>query len=627
MAKKIINMPIPRIEVLKTNEQVFKRALLSKIPKLQSKIIANRDIPSYIKPIDIFKPSLKGLDVYKLKDIKKAADRVADAVINKEVIALLCDFDVDGISSAAVLESAFINYFNYNPTLIKQLVSNRMKAGYGFSANVLDRLMELNPLPTLVITADQGSKDDIRVSSYMELMKEKGIENADVIVTDHHHIDGSGPSDAYAVVNPQRYDCDFEDKTICGCTVALLLMVAVRDSLIEKNHLPPTTPKLTDLLTFSTAATIADCVSMASPFNRAIVNRGLADMNAGTKAPWRAMRSLFSDESQTLRTDSIGFGLGPRINACSRTGGDGLVALKFYLSETEMEAHRYLSMLDFQNEDRKKIEKKLLVSAMSFASQYYTEGKNSLVIFLEDGHHGVHGIVASRIVEKYGRPVICISPKEFEEEVTEVVEIVKGISKKKKIKTKNITTVSGSARSIDGIDIHECLENAARKNPDLFMGFGGHPMAAGMSLKYEKIELLRYAIEDEVTKMLTFKPHPVLFVDGELKANTIIDLNFVDELLKLEPFGNNFDYPRFKIIGEISSVTLKGKNKDTGFFDIIFGGYMYNQSIWFKYDQSPMFNKLHAGYVCEFVIAIREKFWRGVRSVQIQIEHANPINQ
>ena len=172
MAKKIINMPIPRIEVLKTNEQVFKRALLSKIPKLQSKIIANRDIPSYIKPIDIFKPSLKGLDVYKLKDIKKAADRVADAVINKEVIALLCDFDVDGISSAAVLESAFINYFNYNPTLIKQLVSNRMKAGYGFSANVLDRLMELNPLPTLVITADQGSKDDIRVSSYMELMKE-----------------------------------------------------------------------------------------------------------------------------------------------------------------------------------------------------------------------------------------------------------------------------------------------------------------------------------------------------------------------------------------------------------------------------------------------------------------------
>ncbi len=614
-------MPIPRVEVIKTDSVLYKKSKLAGIPSFQSKIIANRKIPSYIKPKSIYKPSLKGLDVSKLKDVTKSAIRICEAIENKETIALLCDFDVDGISSGAVLYTAFVDYFNCDPLLIKPVISNRMKAGYGFSEDVLRRISEMNPIPTLIITADQGSKDNDRVKKYNELMASKNIKGADVIITDHHHLEGKGPEDAFAVVNPQREDCEFEDKTICGCTVALFTMVEVREQLIKRGVLEQNSKKLTDLLTFSTAATIADCVSMASPLNRAIVNLGLKDMNNGTRAPWRSMRKIFSDDTETLRTDSIGFGLAPRINACSRTGGDGLVALKFYLADSEVEADRYLSMLDFQNDERKKIEKRLLDEAMIAASEYYKKNKNSLVIYLEDGHHGVHGIVASRIVEKYGRPVICLSPKEYTEE-TKTVEVKKGNATKiEKKKVKNVITVSGSARSIDGIDIHECMEKASKKFPELFLGFGGHSMAAGMGLKYENIELLRLAIEEEVSDMLTFEPHPILYVDGEIKDKDI-DLNFLDEILKLEPYGNNFTYPKFKITGLIVSEKISKKETVTGLFGIEFNNKVYDNCVWFKYDKSPMYKKIKVGDICEFVVTVNENFWKGRRSAKLHIEHA-----
>ena len=623
--KKKIEMPIPLIKSRILNEVTYKKSLFAEIPPLQAKIIANRNIPHFIEPKSIFKPSLDGLDVYKIKDIKKSADRIADGIIKKETIALLCDFDVDGISSAAVLYSSLIKYFKCDPQNIKVMISNRMKSGYGFSQDVLNEVIETTPTPTLLITADQGSKDDERITAFKNIMEDRGIKGACTIVTDHHHVSGSGPQDAYATVNPQRHDCEFKDKTICGCTVALFVMYAVRDSLIEKGYLQSDAPELTDLLTYSTSATIADCVSMASPFNRAIVIRGLTDMNAGTKAPWRVMRNLFSDPSQPLRTDSIGFGLGPRINACSRTGGDGLVALKFYMSESDFEAERFLSMLDYQNDDRKAIEKKLVDYALMSASDYYIQGSNCLVLYLEDGHHGVHGIVASRICERYGRPVICISPKEYDIELIDVDnDSSSTLKKKKKIEKKTVYTVSGSARSIEGIDIHECMEKASKKHPDLFLGFGGHSMAAGMGLKVENIDLLRNAIEFEVTEMLNGeKPHPVILVDGELKSNFTIDLKFIDEILKLEPYGNGFEYPTFKIQAQIQSIEIKGKNKDTGIMNIIFGNNVY-KAVWFKYNQSPMFNKVKNGDICDMAISIREQFWNGRRQISIQVIHANP---
>lgn len=634
--KKKITLPIPKMITKETNKNVFKKALLAGATKIQAKIIANREIPSHVEIKDILNPSLKNLDIYKLSGIQKSAQRIADAVENGETIGLLCDFDVDGISSAAVLYSSFVDYFKCDPLKIKLYISNRMKAGYGFSEEVLSRIGNDTPVPSLLITADQGSKDGARVESYNKLMKEKDLVG-DVIITDHHHIEGNGPDSAYAVVNPHKTDCEFEDDTICGCTVALFVMVAVREELIKRKLLPEDSPRLNQLLTFSTAATIADCVSMASPINRAIVLNGLRDINLGTKASWRVFKNLEYNQNRPIRTDTIGFGFGPIINACSRTGGNGLVAVKYYLADNEKEAQRYLEMLMLQNEDRKKKEKELVLNSVVDAATQYNSGNSGLCIYLENGHHGIHGIAASRICEKFGAPVVIFSPKDYEE-FEEEKEVEKTVTKmvdgrrtkekkmvKEKIKKKNVFTITGSARSIDSVDIHDTLVNVENQNSDIFIGFGGHSMAAGMSMDREKFDSFKKLFQKDINSKLPHKEAiPIIHIDGELREGTILDLNFVDELLQLEPYGNGFDYPTFKMKAHITSIEVKGKNKDTAIMKVVFGGREY-KATWFKYDQSVMFNQIHKGDFCELAVQVRDNFWKGNRTVSLQVSHANKI--
>lgn len=635
--KKKISLPIPKLETIETDKVLFKKALLAGASKIQAKIIANRKIPSHVKIKDILQPTLRDLDIYKLSGIQKSAERIADAIENKETIGLLCDFDVDGISSAAVLYSSFVDYFKYDPLKIKLYISNRMKAGYGFSEEVLSRIVNDSPTPTLLMTADQGSKDGDRVKKYNEIMKERD-SIGDVIITDHHHIEGNGPKEAYSVVNPHKKDCKFEDDTICGCTVALFVMVAAREELIKRKILPENAPRLNQLLTFSTAATISDCVSMASPINRAIVLNGLRDINLGTKPSWRVFKNLEFNKNKPIRTDTIGFGFGPIINACSRTGGNGLVAVKYYLSDNEKEAKRYLDMLMLQNEDRKKKEKELVLDSVVEAAQQYNNNNSGLCIYLPNGHHGIHGIAASRICEKFGAPVVIFSPKEYEEyeeeiekekTVTKVIDGKKIKEKKmvkEKVKRKNVSIITGSARSVDCVDVHDTLINVDKLGNDVFIGFGGHSMAAGMSLNLDKFLEFKELFQKDINNKLPHeKAIPVIKVDGELKQGTLLDLNFVDELLKLEPYGNGFDYPIFKMKAHIvSSVDIKGKNKDTAIMQVLFGETTY-KATWFKYDQSVMFNKIKKGSFCEFAVQVRDNFWKGRRTVSLQVLHANII--
>jgi len=160
---------------------------------------------------------------------------------------------------------------------------------------------------------------------------------------------------------------------------------------------------------------------------------------------------------------------------------------------------------------------------------------------------------------------------------------------------------------------------------NIFLGFGGHSMAAGMSLDIEKFEEFKNLFQKDINSKLPHeKAIPVIKVDGELKEGTILDLNFVDELLKLEPYGNGFDYPIFKMKAHITSIEVKGKNKDTGIMRVLFGKKEY-KATWFKYDQSVMFNKLKKGDYCELAVQVRDNFWKGERTVSLQVLHANII--
>jgi len=655
-------LPKPVIQERITDKVIYNAALEAGLSELQAKIIANRQLPKGTDIHGFINPSLEKMPkISLLKDIKIAGERIAEAVINEEVIGLVCDFDVDGTSSAAVMYKALVDLFKKPAYKVKVFISNRMKEGYGFSDQVLDRILDTDPIPSLLITADQGSANGAQVTRYVDYMKSKK-KRGDVIVSDHHEIPKSGgPHDAIAFVNPQQEDDQYPDKTICGCTVALFLMASARNELIKTGHLNAQETSLRDLIAYSTAATIADCVSMASQTNRAIVKQGLQEINDGKLPAWRQMKQFVRDEKEPIKEDTIGFGLGPRINACSRTGGDGLNAVRYYLSDNEQDAERYLEYLHVDNNIRKDIEQKLLKEATRQAISLTEQGHRSIVFFLKDGHHGIPGIVASRICERFGRPVIALSPKDVEKiEITqEEAEKLLGTSlknqkiknyydlpdnayisvdipKKQKQKPKffhnKIITIGGSARSIDGLgddqkgmlSILECLIETQDKY-NVFNGFGGHTMAAGMNLPYENIETLRKGVEEAVcARVKQNEVYPKVWSDGQLPRDKRIDLHLVDELNQLEPYGRQFDYPSFTVRGKIIEKEIRGEKKDTGLFKLMINKNIY-KGIWFKFTSNAMHNHVTINKEYDLVIQVKENYFKGERQCQIQILHAQPV--
>lgn len=652
-----MTLPVAVIKKRILNKKLYDEARSSGYTHLQALIVANRELPEGTDFQGFMNPDFAHIpNIGLLTDIHKAGERVADAIMGGEVIGLVCDFDVDGISSAAVMYKALVDLFKADPTKIKVFISNRMKEGYGFSHKVLDRILDTDPIPTLLITADQGSADGERVTRYIEEMKKRKL-HGDVVVSDHHEIPKSGgPADAFAFVNPQRHDSRFPDRTICGCTVALFLMASTRQKLIKKGGLIDDGKGIRELVAYSTAATIADCVSMASETNRAIVTQGLREINSGSLPAWKQMRKFVREEQEQIKAESIAFGLGPRVNACSRTGGDGLNAVKYYLSDNDLDAERYLDYLNSDNDIRKGIEKRLVEEATVVASRMVDEGYLSLVIFNKNGHHGIHGIAASRLVERFGRPTIMLSPKEVVKEdiskekaesllnmkITKFQEFydlpnnqfISAEKEKKDIKYQlnTITIVSGSARSIDGLDedqkgmlsILECMIDVQDKYK-VFHGFGGHCMAAGMALDYENIGLLRKGIEESVREHVDPKYiYPKVLTDGYLPVGSRINLELVDEIGKLEPYGRQFDYPTFTVEAKIIDVQIKGTNEDTGIFELEINGYKY-KAVWFKYTLSPMCGIFKKQETYRMVIEIKDQWYQGRRNIQIQVKHGEPM--
>mgnify|MGYP000924075577 CR=1 FL=1 len=605
-----MKMPMPKIIVRGIDEKILDEAIEMGAHPISAHILAGRysSKPESTTLDGILNPDFKNIPRIKnLKDIEKASKIIADAISNNENIGLLCDFDVDGVSSAAILYKAMNDYFKAENVHI--YISNRMEEGYGFSEKLLHRVMDRDEPETLLITADMGSADQDRIKLYKEMMKERKLEGR-VVVTDHHGIPSNGgPVDADAFVNPQQDDDEFGDGTICGATVALLVMAGVRAELIEQGVIEENTPGMKELMAYSTAATISDCVSMASGVNRAIVVNGLKEINAGKLPAWRQMRRFVGDEIEPIRTDSIGFGLGPRINACSRIGMDGLTGVKYYLSETDEEAKHYFDMLSSHNEARKDIEGKLVKEAMAKARALVNKGHLSLVIDLGAGHHGVHGIVASRIVEKFGRPTICISHKDHEG-----------------------TILSGSARSIELWDdkgfksefnIRQCLQETHDAYEDgVFLGFGGHKMAAGMSLKAENLNKLIEGFEYAVAQKLAPEDvGPVVLCDGKIPEGHFINLDLLDELLTLEPYGRGFEYPSFMVEGTLNKMSIIGPKKETGKLLIDIQGRTFD-AMWFKLTNHAAYPTLKEGKTYKFITEIRDNFWKNNRTISLFILHA-----
>lgn len=529
---RLLPMPIEPTRILKRslNEPVFNALRALGHDPLVAKIIAGRPLPTHEKQaLGVASGQLADLDSpFLLRDMDLAAARLRHALLHQEVIAVETDHDCDGQTSHAVIITALLQIFGHPLEKIQSYIGHRLQEGYGLSDALCERILAANPRPMLVITADNGSADEPRIAR----LKAVGI---DVIVTDHHAIPAEGiPASAFVCLNPTRPDCTFPDPCIAGCMVAWLFMAATRRLMIDQGDVAASIMPMTELLDFVAVGTVADCVSLARSLNnRVVVQYGLKRINQFARPCWQALRPLLRHEQVT--SEDLGFLIGPLLNSDGRLS-DALSSVNFLLTESLGQATELAQALFAQNEERKRIQKEISKEAEAIAKNQVLAGRVSLVIYLVDGHAGVHGISASRIKDAWGRPVVIFSPKQNEPGI-----------------------LTGSCRSIDVLNIRDILQAVSDAHPGLLLKFGGHKAAAGLSLRLEDVDLFTSAFERAVADALQHqKIGPMLLTDGRWEGE--LSLTQLTLLKTLEPFGREFDEPLFEADVYIKALRRFGRS-------------------------------------------------------------------
>ena len=547
--------PEPRIKRRIVDTAMEKAALAHGLSPVAARVIASRQLADGSDVATFLSATMADLDPPRLlKDIDRAAKRIADAVMNKEVMVPMGDFDCDGNAAITTMLSIMLSCFGHDQKLIIPIVGSRFTDGYGLTDSIVDRILALPVKVSLLVTMDCGSSDEQRIAR----LRAAGI---DTIVTDHHEVPSDGaPKSAYATVNPNQPGCSFPDKNIAGCHTIWLVMAATRQELIHRGYLPEDAPSLAEFSDYTAISTIADCVSIASKNNRVMIRAGLKRINAGMRPAWRAIRPyLVKKSKRPVTAETIAYGLAPRINAPGRMQ-DAMRAVNFLLSKNEEESVHLAELLDQENQGRRDLEQKLKEMAMVEACEQVEEGRLGISIFLAEGHTGLSGLVASRLVEAFGRPTIVFARKQDTEDLV------------------------GSARSIEFLHIRDVLQEISEKYPELIKKFGGHAMAAGLQIDINDINLFMRAFDMSVRRRV--KPEdigPVIWTDGPLAPGEIT-LGTVEAISVLEPFGRKFEAPRFE--GEFQVLEARPVGKDKTHLQLLLcaAGHEkpYIKAIWFR---------------------------------------------
>lgn len=420
-----------------------------------------------------------------LHDANKAAKKIADTIKNGKKIAVIGDYDVDGVSATAIV----VDFFRQIPYQIEAIIPNRFTDGYGVSPNILKRVDV-----DLIITVDNG----ISALEAAQICKQRGI---DLIITDHHTPPEVLP-DAYAIVNPKLSSCNYPFEEICGAQVAWLLLGVLKKEL----NLSIDMRGFLDLLTI---AIIADIMPLKD-INRTIVKEGLRSIMHSQRAACIIIRDFLN--KSIITSEDIAFQIAPRINSAGRLE-DATIALNFLTATSTNDAYREFEKLNSLNELRREKESDITKEAIDLV-ETQEEIHDIIVVAQEDWHEGVVGIIASRLVDRFTKPAIVFSIKD-------------GIAK-------------GSARSLGRVDIFTLIE----KNSTLLKKFGGHKMAAGITLEEKDIDLFREAINKTAKILDPDDFTPLEDVIGILPASEI-DLELLDILENFEPYGEANSRPLF----------------------------------------------------------------------------------
>jgi single-stranded-DNA-specific exonuclease len=578
----------PIIELRSADPDTLREAQRLGLHPVVTRVLANRASRAGVAPDWLLDFSLHSLDPPDgLPDIDIAAERIARAVITGEVIALATDADSDGVNASAVLTRALTEHFGHPVDRVQHYIGLKLTEGYGLSDSVCERILAADPRPALVITADIGSSDGPRIAR----LAEAGI---DVVVTDHHGIppDG-GPHAALAFVNPQRPGARYPDPLIAGVMVAWLLLWAVRRRLVEIGHLPATIPSLGTFFGWVATGTVADVVSLArSRNNRIVVRAGIPQIEAGTHPCWRALRTYLGDAAKPLTASDLAFGIGPRLNAAGRLH-DAMAGVRFLLAEDDATAARGVAVLNSTNEARRTIEKRLTVEALAAAEALVGAGRSALVVALIDGHAGVHGIVASRMMQAFARPAVCLS----------AYQGMPGI-------------LSGSCRSIDGLPMLEVLQTLERAEPGLFLKYGGHAGAAGLTIEEGRLADFEAALEREVARRLDgIELHPRIAVDVDVVPGEL-GWPLLDGLAAIGPYGREFPEPVLRSFFTVRAAREVGA--DGGHWKLTLShGNQRVEAIWFNAGRDC---PVPVGEEARLVFTPEANWWQGQRRLQIRIQ-------
>ena len=475
-------------------------------------ILKNRGINSEEDAEIFINPSLDYLrDPFLMKDMEKAVYRIEYAIENNQNIWIYGDYDVDGVSSTSVL----CLYFDYIGFPVKYYIPNRLEEGYGINEDAIGILK--NQGCDLLISVDCG----ITSVKEVELANQLGI---DVIITDHHEVQDEIPN-AYAVINPKQENCNYPFDMLCGCGVAFKLIQALTPAEEFKTS-------MYNYLEIVTLATICDIVPLVDE-NRIIVKNGLKLMKDGINLGLKELIKVCGIDTDKIGSSHVGFSIGPRINASGRLGYSYL-GVELFTTKSKEEAIEIASLLEDKNNERQMIEAKMYQEAEDIINgdERYKDDK-VLVIANKGWQHGVIGIVASKLTEKYYKPTILLTIEDEE--------------------------ATGSARSIKGFSIFDTLVKCS----DLLGKFGGHEQAAGLSMDKNNIDELRRRVNEIADYNLTDEDMiENISVEFELNEGSI-DFNLIEELHSLEPFGMSNPSPRFIIRDlEIRSIFRMGKEKN-----------------------------------------------------------------
>jgi single-stranded-DNA-specific exonuclease len=544
--------------------QAIQQAL--QVDEIIATLLVQRGIETFEQAKTFFRPTLADLhNPYLMKDMDKAVSRIEKAIANNENILVFGDYDVDG-TTAVSLVSSYLRSFYPN---VATYIPDRYNEGYGISYMGID-YAEDNDM-SLIIALDCG----IKSIDHVNYAKAKNI---DFIICDHHR-PGAILPDAVAVLDPKREDCSYPYDELCGCGVGFKLIQALAEN---RNQ---TIEDLLPYLDLVATAISADIVPITGE-NRVLAKYGLEVINSNPRPGIKAL--IQNVKKKVLTITDVVFIVAPRINAAGRVKhGNAAVAL---LTEYDLEqAEQFATEIEQHNSDRKELDKQITKEALLQIEENNEQNRFSTVVYQENWHKGVIGIVASRLVEKYYRPTIVF--------------------------TKSGDKLAASARSVKDFDVYNALEACAEHLEQ----FGGHMYAAGMTLKEENYENFKNAFENEVKK--TIHPDlliPEISVDLEMNFSDL-DEKFMRILKQFEPFGPE----------NMTPVFLSKNIIDSGYAKTL-GNDAEHLKAFVKQNNSPNFNAIGFGLGAkidvvknrnpfEAVYVVEENEWNGTVNLQLQL--------